>query len=128
MPGAVSHLLKKKRDGLKSAKKRWRDDFATVKRQRDGFEAYRKETGCHPAPLKAVVLSDSYRFEIWLLTSCLQGIRCCGNRSVMSITQIPEEEPAQNLASHVLRFGFQTVILYAVLISSCVRHLNIFYF
>jgi hypothetical protein len=29
--------------------KRWRDDFATVKRQRDGFGAFRKETGCHPA-------------------------------------------------------------------------------
>jgi hypothetical protein len=42
---------KKKRDGLKSAK-RWRDDFATVKRQRDGFGAFRKEMGCHPAPLK----------------------------------------------------------------------------
>jgi hypothetical protein len=29
--------------------KRWRDDFATVKRQRDGFGAFQKETGCHPA-------------------------------------------------------------------------------
>jgi hypothetical protein len=30
--------------------KRWWDDFATVKRQRDGFGAFRKETGSHPAP------------------------------------------------------------------------------
>jgi hypothetical protein len=29
--------------------KRWWDDFATVKRQKDGFGASRKETGCHPA-------------------------------------------------------------------------------
>jgi hypothetical protein len=36
--GMVSNLLK-----------RWRDDFATLKRQRDGFGAFRKETGCHPA-------------------------------------------------------------------------------
>jgi hypothetical protein len=28
--------------------KRWQDDFVTVKRQRDGFGAFRKETGCHP--------------------------------------------------------------------------------
>jgi hypothetical protein len=34
--------------------KRWRDDFATVKRQRDGFGAFRKETGCHPAPPQAL--------------------------------------------------------------------------
>jgi hypothetical protein len=40
-------LLKKKRDGLKSAKKWW-DDFVTVKKQRDGFGAFRKEAGCHP--------------------------------------------------------------------------------
>jgi hypothetical protein len=35
----VSHLLKKKQDGFKSAKK-WQDDFAAVKRQRDGFGAF----------------------------------------------------------------------------------------
>jgi hypothetical protein len=29
--------------------KRWWDDFATVKRQRDGFGAFRKETEYHPA-------------------------------------------------------------------------------
>jgi hypothetical protein len=29
--------------------KRWRVDFAIVKRQRDGFSAFGKETGCHPA-------------------------------------------------------------------------------
>jgi hypothetical protein len=29
--------------------KRWWDDFATVKKQRDGFRAFLKETGCHPA-------------------------------------------------------------------------------
>jgi hypothetical protein len=34
--GMVSNLLK-----------RWRDYFATVKRERDGFGAFRKETGCH---------------------------------------------------------------------------------
>jgi hypothetical protein len=27
----------------------WRDDFATVKRPRDGFGAFLKETGCHTA-------------------------------------------------------------------------------
>jgi hypothetical protein len=37
--------------------KRWRDDFATVKRQRDGFGAFRKETGCHPAPPQALILT-----------------------------------------------------------------------
>jgi hypothetical protein len=36
--GMVSNLLK-----------RWRDDFAAVKRQRDGFVAFRKGTECHPA-------------------------------------------------------------------------------
>jgi hypothetical protein len=37
--------------------KGWRDDFATVKRQRDGFGAFRKETGFippHPAPPQAL--------------------------------------------------------------------------
>jgi hypothetical protein len=34
--------------------KRWRDDFATVKRKRDGFGAFGKETGCHPAPRQAL--------------------------------------------------------------------------
>jgi hypothetical protein len=29
--------------------KRWQNDIATVKRQRDGFRAFRKETICHPA-------------------------------------------------------------------------------
>jgi hypothetical protein len=29
--------------------KRWQDDFATVKRQRDRFGAFQKETGFHPA-------------------------------------------------------------------------------
>jgi hypothetical protein len=38
--------------------KRWRDDFVTVKMQRDGFRAFRKETGCHPAPPKALPLLD----------------------------------------------------------------------
>jgi hypothetical protein len=43
-------LLKKKASGMVSnLLKRWRNDFATVKRQRDGFGAFRKETGCHPA-------------------------------------------------------------------------------
>jgi hypothetical protein len=43
--GMVSNLLK-----------RWRDDFAIVKRQRNGFRAFRKETGCHPAPPQALHL------------------------------------------------------------------------
>jgi hypothetical protein len=53
MPGVVSHLLKKKRDGFKSAKK-VAEDFATVRRERDGFGAFRNETGCHPAPPQAL--------------------------------------------------------------------------
>jgi hypothetical protein len=44
--GMVSNLLK-----------RWRDDFATVKRQRDGFGGFRKETGCHPASPQALLIS-----------------------------------------------------------------------
>jgi hypothetical protein len=36
--------------------KRWKDDFATVKRQRDDFRAFRKETGCHPASPQALVI------------------------------------------------------------------------
>jgi hypothetical protein len=40
---------------LSNLLKRWRDDLATVKRQRDGFGAFRKETGCHPAPPQALV-------------------------------------------------------------------------
>jgi hypothetical protein len=36
----------KKRSGMVSnLLKRWRDYFATVKRQRDGFGAFQKETG-----------------------------------------------------------------------------------
>jgi hypothetical protein len=38
--------------------KRWRDDFTTVKRQRDGFGAFRKEMGCHLAPLQALQIID----------------------------------------------------------------------
>jgi hypothetical protein len=34
--------------------KRWWDDFATVKRQRDGFRAFRKETGCYPASSRPI--------------------------------------------------------------------------
>jgi hypothetical protein len=36
------------RSGFTLLKKKW-DDFATAKRQRDGFGAFRKETGCHSA-------------------------------------------------------------------------------
>jgi hypothetical protein len=39
--------------------KRWRDDFATVKRQRDGFGAFGKETGCYPTPPQALVVTKS---------------------------------------------------------------------
>jgi hypothetical protein len=38
--------------------KSWWDDFATVKRQRDGFGAYRKETGCHPASSQALFVHN----------------------------------------------------------------------
>jgi hypothetical protein len=34
--------------------KRWQDDSATVKRQRDGFGAFEKETGCHPTSPQAL--------------------------------------------------------------------------
>jgi hypothetical protein len=47
-------LLKKEAGMVSNLLKRWRDDFATVKRQRDGFGAFRKETGCHPAPPQAL--------------------------------------------------------------------------
>jgi hypothetical protein len=46
-------LLKKKRDGFKSAKM-----VATVKRQKDGFGAFRKQTGCHPASSRTTSSSD----------------------------------------------------------------------
>jgi hypothetical protein len=48
MPGVASHLPKKRRGVVSNLLKRWWDDFATVKRQRDGFGAFLKETGCHP--------------------------------------------------------------------------------
>jgi hypothetical protein len=39
-------ILLKKRSGMVSnLLKRWRDDFATVKRQRDGFGAFSKRNG-----------------------------------------------------------------------------------
>jgi hypothetical protein len=57
MTEVVSHCYK--RSGMVSnLLKWWRDDFATVKRQRNGFGAYRKETGCHPTPLQAVIMND----------------------------------------------------------------------
>jgi hypothetical protein len=73
MPGVVSHLLKKKKKlhGFKSAKKRWRDDFATGKRQKDGFGVFRKETGCHPAssrPTSSTV--EAIHFSGTLVTTC----------------------------------------------------------
>jgi hypothetical protein len=40
-----------------SAKKRWGDNFATVKRLRDGFGAYLKEKGCHPASTHALIIT-----------------------------------------------------------------------
>jgi hypothetical protein len=43
--------------------KGWRDDFATVKRQRDGFGAFRKETGCHPASSSPTSSTD-YKYLI----------------------------------------------------------------
>jgi hypothetical protein len=48
-------LLKKSRMVLNLLKRR-RDDFVTVRRQRKGFGAFQKETGCHPAPLKALLI------------------------------------------------------------------------
>jgi hypothetical protein len=45
----VSNLLKRWGGVVSNLLKRWWDDFATVKRQRDGFGAFRKETGCHHA-------------------------------------------------------------------------------
>jgi hypothetical protein len=35
-----------------------RDDFSTVKRQRDGFGAFRKETRCHPASSRPTSSTD----------------------------------------------------------------------
>jgi hypothetical protein len=54
----VSHLLKKRSGMISNLLKRWRDDFATVKRQRDDFRAFRKETGCHPAPPQALTICN----------------------------------------------------------------------
>jgi hypothetical protein len=45
--------------------KSWQDDFATVKRQRDGFRAYQKETDAilpHPTPLQALVITTTNTF------------------------------------------------------------------
>jgi hypothetical protein len=42
-------LLKKRSGMVSNLLKSWRNDFATVERQGDGFGAFRKETGCHPA-------------------------------------------------------------------------------
>jgi hypothetical protein len=36
--------------------KRWQDDFATVKRQRDGFGAFLKEMGCYPSAPQAIYI------------------------------------------------------------------------
>jgi hypothetical protein len=52
MPRVVSHLLKKKRD-----------DFATVKMQKDGFRAFRKEQDAippHPTPPQALSVYNMY--------------------------------------------------------------------
>jgi hypothetical protein len=51
--------------------KRWRDDFATVKRQRDGFGAFRKEMGCHPASFRPTSSTDyytCYKYTYFFLT------------------------------------------------------------
>jgi hypothetical protein len=46
MPGVVSHCQKRRM--VSNLLKRWWDDFVTVKRRRNGFGAFQKETGCHP--------------------------------------------------------------------------------
>jgi hypothetical protein len=46
--------------------KRWWDDFATVKRKRDGFGAFGKETGCHPASSRPTSSTD-YNYMYHLL-------------------------------------------------------------
>jgi hypothetical protein len=51
-------LLKKRSGMVSNLLKRWRDVFATVKRQRDGFGAFRKETGCHPASSRPIISTD----------------------------------------------------------------------
>jgi hypothetical protein len=45
---------------VSSLLKRWRDDSTTVKRQRDGFGAFRKETGCHPVPPQALYIGQTH--------------------------------------------------------------------
>jgi hypothetical protein len=58
MPGMISHVLK--RSGIVlNLLKMWQDDFVTIANQRDGFRASRKETGCHPTPPQALVLSET---------------------------------------------------------------------
>jgi hypothetical protein len=39
---------------------RWRDDSMTVKRKRNGFGAFKKETGCHPAPPEALNIAMDF--------------------------------------------------------------------
>jgi hypothetical protein len=55
----------KKRSGLVSnVLKWWRNDFVTVKRQRDGLGAFRKETGCHPAPPQALLTARAVLYVL----------------------------------------------------------------
>jgi hypothetical protein len=55
--------------------KRWRDDFATVKKQIDGFGAYRKETGCHPASSR-LTSSTVYNAIIYFIEPMLANSYC----------------------------------------------------
>jgi hypothetical protein len=59
-------LLKKRSRMVSNLLKRWQDDFETVKRQTDGFGAFRKETGCHPAPPQA--LHSTVYLHVHILT------------------------------------------------------------
>jgi hypothetical protein len=45
MPGVVSHLLKKRRGMVSNLLKRWRDDFATVKKAEGWFRGFSKRNG-----------------------------------------------------------------------------------
>jgi hypothetical protein len=57
--------------------KRWRDDFATVKRQRDGFGAFQKETECHPtssSPTSSTDMSTHIMKNSYLISQTMLSL------------------------------------------------------
>jgi hypothetical protein len=81
-------LLKKNRDGFKSAKKKVAGDFSTVKRQGNCFGAFRKETGCHPASSRPTSSAGyKYVFSQMNIIGRVTGCLCITN--VFSVYKKP---------------------------------------